>query len=131
LQHLTLWQIELLPWYAFLIVWALGALRLKSIKVSEPIEARLFTGIVVECAFLLLFSQSWRFGVLGRCMLPESSTVQWLGIAITFVGAAIGIWAPIILGQNWSARVTLKVGHELIRSGPMRMCAIRFIPGSF
>jgi protein-S-isoprenylcysteine O-methyltransferase Ste14 len=39
---------------------------------------------------------------------------------LTYLGAAIAIWARIILGQNWSARVTLKVGHELIRSGPYR-----------
>jgi protein-S-isoprenylcysteine O-methyltransferase Ste14 len=30
----------------------------------------------------------------------------------------ITIWARVHLGQFWSARVTIKEGHELIQSGP-------------
>src|SRR6185312_13977721 len=33
-------------------------------------------------------------------------------------GIAIAIWARRILGTNWSALVTLKEGHTLIRRGP-------------
>ena len=40
------------------------------------------------------------------------------GIFLTFVGAGIAIWARYCLGQYWSARVTLKIDHRLIRSGP-------------
>jgi protein-S-isoprenylcysteine O-methyltransferase Ste14 len=36
-----------------------------------------------------------------------------LGFAITF-------WARAILGNNWSGTVTVKVEHELIRTGPYR-----------
>jgi len=46
--------------------------------------------------------------------------MAWLGLAITIVGAAVGIWARRFLGEFWSARVTLKQDHRLIRSGPYR-----------
>lgn len=116
--HLTLWQVELLPWYAFLIAWLIGALRVKPTKAAEPLTTRLFTGLALGAAFVLLFNQSWAFGVLRNRMWPMRPAIEWTGIALTSAGAAIAIWARIILGANWSAKVTLKVGHELIRSGP-------------
>jgi protein-S-isoprenylcysteine O-methyltransferase Ste14 len=120
MQHLTLWQIEMLPWYAFLIVWAIGALKLKPTKAAEPDAARLFTGIVMACALALLFSHWVRGGILGMRVFPDSPGLERTGVALTFAGAAFAILARMSLGQNWSSRVTLKVGHELIRSGPYK-----------
>jgi protein-S-isoprenylcysteine O-methyltransferase Ste14 len=34
------------------------------------------------------------------------------------LGTAIAIWARYCLGEYWSARVTLKEDHKLIRTGP-------------
>ena len=116
--NLTLWQIELLPWYAFLIAWSIGLFWVKPVKTSEPFAARLFTGLVVAAAFVLLFSQNWQPAVLRHRIWPASSPPEWTGIALTCAGAAIAIWARVILGENWSAKVTLKTGHELVRSGP-------------
>jgi Isoprenylcysteine carboxyl methyltransferase (ICMT) family len=30
----------------------------------------------------------------------------------------LALWARVTIGRNWSASVTLKKGHELIRTGP-------------
>jgi protein-S-isoprenylcysteine O-methyltransferase Ste14 len=30
----------------------------------------------------------------------------------------LAIWARFYLGENWSSAVSIKVGHQLIRSGP-------------
>ena len=117
---MTRWQIELLPWYAFLIAWSIGWLWVKPVKAAESFAARLFTGSVVAAAFVLLFSQNWPLGPLRYRMWPATATAEWTGIALTCAGAAIAIWARIILGANWSAKVTLKVDHELIRSGPYK-----------
>jgi protein-S-isoprenylcysteine O-methyltransferase Ste14 len=37
---------------------------------------------------------------------------------IVIAGAAFTVWARVTLGRNWSAEVTFKEDHELIRSGP-------------
>jgi protein-S-isoprenylcysteine O-methyltransferase Ste14 len=37
---------------------------------------------------------------------------------LTSVGAAVAIWARYSIGEYWSARVMLKEGHLVIRSGP-------------
>lgn len=114
----TLWNLETAPWYALGAYWALSALRVKQTKVKEGAGGRLFHTGVMALAFLLLASHRLDVGLLGRRFVPESSSLRDLGIFLTFVGAGIAIWARYSLGQYWSARVTLKVDHRLIRSGP-------------
>jgi protein-S-isoprenylcysteine O-methyltransferase Ste14 len=68
--------------------------------------------------FVLLYSERLALGPLGWRFVPDSALVRNSGIALTFVGAAVAIWARYSLGQYWSGRVTLKVDHQLIRFGP-------------
>jgi protein-S-isoprenylcysteine O-methyltransferase Ste14 len=118
LANLTLWQIELWPWYAFAIYWIVTAFRVKTTQATEPIAARLFTMAVVGFAFVLLFSQYFHGGILGERFLARNRPIEQAGVVLTFLGAALAIWARTILGRNWSAEVSLKVDHQLIRSGP-------------
>jgi protein-S-isoprenylcysteine O-methyltransferase Ste14 len=117
-SNLTLWQIELLPWYAFLIVWLVASLWVKTSKVTEPIEKRLVHGVLFTAGYYLLFGRSLHYGVLDAHFVPPLHWLQLIAVALTCMGVALAIWARIILGENWSARVTRKVGHELIRTGP-------------
>jgi hypothetical protein len=41
----------------------------------------------------------------------------WL--LITALGIAFAIWARAHLGANWSAAVSIRADHELIRTGPI------------
>jgi protein-S-isoprenylcysteine O-methyltransferase Ste14 len=118
MPHWTIWQFELLPWYAFIIVWVIGAFRLKPAKTTESAASRAMTTITLAAAFFLLFSTAARFGILGLRIFPEDAALAWMGVADTSAGAAIAIWARCILGGNWSSIVSLKAGHELIRKGP-------------
>ena len=118
IPHLTLWQIELLPWYAFLIVWLVLSLWVKAAKETEPLESRIVHGALFTVGFFLLFSRSFHFGVLQARFVPSSYWAQAAGIALTCAGAGLAIWARIVLGENWSARVSKKVAHELMRTGP-------------
>ena len=118
MTFMTLSNLELLPWYAAAAYWTISTLRLKRTKVAESHSGRLLHIGVMTLAFALLFSTRLRLGPLGLRFLPESALVQNLGIFLTFVGAAFAIWARYSLGQYWSGRVTLKVDHRLIRSGP-------------
>lgn len=118
MKTLTLWQIELIPWYFFAAYWAITWLRVKRTKTAEPLVDRLTTLGPMVLAFLLLFSRSLRIWPLQLRFLPDDDWIARSGIALTSVGVAVAIWARYCLGQYWSARVTLKEGHRLIRSGP-------------
>jgi protein-S-isoprenylcysteine O-methyltransferase Ste14 len=42
----------------------------------------------------------------------------WIGAAVTVGGLLFAVWARQYLGRNWSHAVTIKLGHELITTGP-------------
>jgi protein-S-isoprenylcysteine O-methyltransferase Ste14 len=108
-----------LGWLVFVAYWFLSALKLKAVKRREPSAERLVYIACMIVAYVLLFNDGlsnarW----LGERFMPFSAQLGALGVAITYVGVGFAIWARWHLGQNWSATVTLKEGHELIRSGP-------------
>src|SRR5262249_54642614 len=70
---------------------------------------------------LLLTRPEARSGWLGIPVLPYTPTVSWIGVGLATAGIAMCFWARWHLGANWSGTVTLKEGHELIRSGPYRL----------
>ena len=43
-----------------------------------------------------------------------------MGVAICGFGLMVTLWARRTLGGNWSNAVTLKKGHELVRTGAYR-----------
>lgn len=118
MKSLTVWQIALIPWYVFAGYWAITSLRVKRTKAREKSVDRLITVVVVVIAYELLFARWLRIGPLGLRFVPQEPWIAYFGVALTSVGAAISIWARYCLGEYWSARVTLKEGHQLIRSGP-------------
>jgi protein-S-isoprenylcysteine O-methyltransferase Ste14 len=118
MNFMTLSNLEMVPWYAAGIYWALSALRVKPTKVTEgPSDRLLHTGLMA-LAFLLLSSHTFDLGPLVLRFVPDNAWVRTSGVLLTFIGVGIAIWARYCLGQYWSARVTLKVDHRLIRSGP-------------
>jgi len=117
MHNLTLWQLAMWSWYLVAIFWAISAIKLKATKSTQRLAPRLAYSIVIACAFALLFYERLRMGFLGVRFLPQDVWLARIGVIISFAGAAIAIWARAILGQNWSARVSLKVDHQLIRSG--------------
>jgi protein-S-isoprenylcysteine O-methyltransferase Ste14 len=59
-------------------------------------------------------------GRLWIRLLPHALWAQVLGVAVTTAGLGFAVWARIYLGSNWSGIAMVKVGHELIRTGPYR-----------
>lgn len=118
MKTLTPWQIELIPWYVFIAYWLIASLSVKRTKTRERSADRIVTVVVVVSAYELLFAKWLRIGVLRQRFVPQAVWIGWTGIALTCLGVGIAIWARYCIGQNWSARVTLKEDHRLIRSGP-------------
>lgn len=114
----TIWQVELIPWYIFAAYWLISALKVKRTKAREKSADRLATLVVVALAYELLFGTWLRIGVLQQRFIPQETWIDWAGIALSWLGTALAIWARHCIGEYWSARVTLKEDHQLIRSGP-------------
>jgi protein-S-isoprenylcysteine O-methyltransferase Ste14 len=120
MKMLTLSQINSILWLVFAAYWTITALRVKRTKAAEKSADRFATVAVLFVAFCL-FSSEWpRWPWLQGRFVPAEPWVDWLGVILTTVGVAVAIWARRTLGEFWSARVTLKEEHQLIRSGPYR-----------
>lgn len=105
-------------WIAVAAFWAISATGLKPVAKAQSAASRLGEVIYLLLAGFLLFGSWPATEVLNGRVLPRTTTVQWTGLLITGAGAAIAILARAFPGANWSGRVTIKQGHELIRKGP-------------
>jgi protein-S-isoprenylcysteine O-methyltransferase Ste14 len=111
-------EIVIAIWLVVGGVWLLTALRVKPRARAASSGSHLWQILILACAAELLFGEAPRSALLdGRC-LPALTELIVLGIAFTLAGAIFSIVARLYLGQNWSARATLKQDHELIRRGP-------------
>ncbi len=107
-------------WVAFLVLWLIWAIRTKPTQVREGVSSRLSYAVLTVAAFYAMFSGDVPQGWLRTRLFAASLWIELLGIAITAAGLAFAVWARAYLGGNWSSSVTVKVGHQLVRSGPYR-----------
>jgi protein-S-isoprenylcysteine O-methyltransferase Ste14 len=117
------WTPGVLTWCAWILFWLFwlgAALKSKRSKRRETWVQRLGYLLPLIAASLLLSSQGASRTWLARALYDATATAQWAGFALVLAGIAFAFWARWHLGANWSGTVTLKEGHELIRSGPYR-----------
>ncbi len=107
-------------WLGFVVLWMVWALRGKKVERRESVSSRLSYTVVTFIGFYALFSNDVPQGWMRIRMFPASLATEILGVVITAAGISFAIWARVYLGGNWSGAVTVKVGHELVRSGPYR-----------
>jgi protein-S-isoprenylcysteine O-methyltransferase Ste14 len=107
-------------WIVFLLYWFVSAFRRKAEKKREPANERLQHLIPVGVAYFLLFQQHLPGAWLHVRFVPDKEFWAVTGAVATAAGVALAIWARQHLGENWSATVTLREQHELIRTGPYR-----------
>jgi protein-S-isoprenylcysteine O-methyltransferase Ste14 len=106
------------PWIVFAAYWAVGALKTRRTVSQESFASRYGVLFLEVLGFVMLFSNAGRVGVLRERVVPQTHAGVVIGVAFTWTGIAIAIWARRHLGQYWSARITLKEDHQIIRTGP-------------
>jgi protein-S-isoprenylcysteine O-methyltransferase Ste14 len=105
-------------WVLLGVYWLLAAFRRTRIQKREPILARLGHLLVMAAASVLLAHREPWWGILNERFVPQAVWIAWVGVGLTAAGVAVAIWARRHLGKYWSAEVTIRSGHELIRTGP-------------
>jgi protein-S-isoprenylcysteine O-methyltransferase Ste14 len=105
-------------WIGTLIVWVVSSFSNKRWVRRQGLQYRavqIFLGVVAALAI-------WGGGPLKRLVgpqvIPHGAYTPGTALALTLTGLSFALWARFILGKNWSATVTLKEHHELIRTGP-------------
>lgn len=107
-------------WVVLWIYWLVSAANQKSVKKRETGSERMGQILPMAVCYLLLFEPFMGFGWLGLRFVAKRQDVELVGLLVTAIGIAFAIWARAHLGANWSAAVSIRAGHELIRTGPYR-----------
>lgn len=103
---------------AFSLYWEAAAKKASAAKTSESKSSRRFHLVLVSLAQILVLGPIP--GLRAR-FLPDSRPIVIAALIAEFAFFLLAIWARQYLGRHWSAEVTTKVDHELIRSGPYRL----------
>jgi isoprenylcysteine carboxyl methyltransferase (ICMT) family protein YpbQ len=112
--------------YGEIIVACMIVLGAYFILTARPIKstkrADSTTGNLVRNGLMLLgFVCAWptlRSSTLGARFVPATPALETIGVLLVAAGAGFAIWSRHVLGANWSAAVTIKEEHRLIRRGP-------------
>src|SRR3984893_16917829 len=107
-----------LPWIVFVVYWIIGALRTRATREKESLSSRYAVLLLEIVGYVLIFNGSTGFGFLVTRLIPRSMAIMILGVVCTWAGIGLAIWARYHLAEYWSARVTIKEDHHLIRTGP-------------
>jgi protein-S-isoprenylcysteine O-methyltransferase Ste14 len=107
-------------WLLWLAIWLLSSGVTKKNVRSESLTSRLSYTVPLWIAAWLLVSRRVPWPALNERFVPPAEWPFVAGTALVVLGLAFAVWARVFLGRNWSAEVTLKQDHELIRSGPYR-----------
>ncbi len=114
--------IVLIFWLTFYLYWAVSAAGVKQDVPGKGsrrgwILSRIGLLVVLVAVYRLPASSPfWEYA--ARRSFFRYEAVRIVGTILTFLGIAFAVWARGYLGRNWSPRPTMKIGHELITSGP-------------
>jgi protein-S-isoprenylcysteine O-methyltransferase Ste14 len=107
-------------WIAWTLYWWISSAGTKTTQRSESLSSRLWHIVPLMIGVILIVSGHISVSWLSIRLLPWTSAAYWTGVVLLALGLAFTVWARRHLGRNWSATVTLKEGHQLIRTGPYR-----------
>jgi protein-S-isoprenylcysteine O-methyltransferase Ste14 len=110
----------LVEWLVIALVWLIGAVRAKPAVRHQSLSSMLIQRVPLLIGYLLLLRPAV-LGPLDVRLIPDRLPFAIAGLALNTAGLAFAAWARWTIGGNWSATVTVKREHQLIRSGPYRL----------
>jgi protein-S-isoprenylcysteine O-methyltransferase Ste14 len=118
---ITSFQIIIGAWIAFWVFLYVPLLFRRVPTRRRSSKYVMQTGMLAVIAWMLLALLEWyRPGSLFLRILPDSPLAGITGVILTVAGLGFSAYSRIYLGKNWSNMPAIKVGQQLIRTGPYR-----------
>jgi protein-S-isoprenylcysteine O-methyltransferase Ste14 len=105
-------------WFAYWLISARNRVHdtADSTVRREPFTTRLKYSSLMWIGFLLLF---WHGPLpFDRRLWSSNLTSLAIGLAIQIVGLGFTVWARLVLGANWSARIATGGNQQIVTAGP-------------
>ncbi len=107
------------PWIVLVVYWAAAAVRTRRAEKTESAGSRYSLMALLSTGYGLIFlNEKISIGVLHQPIVTPNAPSAITGVVLTWLGIGLALWARWHLAENWSARITIKQGHELIQTGP-------------
>ncbi len=105
-------------WLCWLMYWAVASIGTKPDARREQAASRLSHSIPLVLGAVILAVPRVLGLEMQQRFVPATPAWFWLGLGMVACGLILTLFARAWLGGNWSAVVTLKQNHELVRTGP-------------
>lgn len=107
-----------LLWIGWAGYWIIAARNNLTNRRTESLLTGASYRVLLVIGILLLALPVRSRTFLELFLWPQSTLTVMTGLTMTIGGLSIAIWARRHLGRYWSGRITLKVNHRVIQSGP-------------
>lgn len=100
------------------LYWGVAAMGTKRATQKEPLLTRIPVVVGIVLAAALLLAPGWFGSFMDQSFTAQTDATYLPGLVIACAGMGFAFWARATLGTNWSGRITIKEGHELVTRGP-------------
>jgi protein-S-isoprenylcysteine O-methyltransferase Ste14 len=113
-----------LLWAAWVVLWVVLAQFNKKTSQGESVRSARWVRLAILIGLLIVISLRGHGVAAVLIAVSRSFPIhpgilgQWVGVGLCVSGFAFAIWARGYLGSNWGMPMSLRLGHELVTSGP-------------
>jgi protein-S-isoprenylcysteine O-methyltransferase Ste14 len=105
-------------WVGWAAYWIVAARHTMTNRRTESLLTGASYRVLLALGVILLASPGYHLSLANFFLWPQSAFTLAIGLCLTVCGLSIAVWARHHLGKYWSGRITLKVDHRVIQSGP-------------
>jgi protein-S-isoprenylcysteine O-methyltransferase Ste14 len=108
-------------WLAFIVVWAITALRAKRTLQTHWLtrwRTRIAVAVLVVIAVAIKRHVAPGHGTDFISGIVTNPALNVAGVVLTALGIGLAIWARLYLGRNWGMPMSVKENAELVTTGP-------------
>jgi protein-S-isoprenylcysteine O-methyltransferase Ste14 len=105
-------------WFLWLGYWIIAARATSQTRQRESLASRLSHYVPTILGGVFLGVPNSLGPQLEHCFHAHTLVWFWPAVTLVAIGLGFSVWARARLGGNWSAEVTVKEHHELVRGGP-------------
>jgi protein-S-isoprenylcysteine O-methyltransferase Ste14 len=106
-------------WMIWFVFWRFAARGSPEVVERESVWSRASYLVPMLLVIVLLIGPGWPTW-LARQIIPEGWICYWIGVVLIVPGLGLTVWARRVLGNNWSGRISVVAGQELVVAGPYR-----------